>query len=473
MKMQKLSHILLISIENPILIYRKGQTTPAVYTSRTKKPDISNGRKQSGMPFPIFARHSSRQSTETVLTHNNIHYKKEHAMNHRNTRLLLSLAVLSALAACGGQESKEQKPASAPTEASAVQTTPEAASTASAASQAAVDSNASPEDQELLKRAQGIFKPLPSAEEMQKLRPFTEEQVKLGHQLWYEPRLSKGNTVSCNSCHNLATAGVDNLPTSQGHKGQFGGRNSPTALNAALLGMQFWDGRAADVEEQAGGPLVNPVEMANDSQEAAAAKIAKIPEYQELFKTAFPEDGAVSFKNITTALGAFERTLLTPTKWDDYLKGNVNALSEQERKGVRAFMDNGCIACHSGVNLGGATFQKFGLVEGPYWKFIEDPKHDKGRADVTKKAEDEFFFRVPGLRNVAKTYPYFHNGSVWELDKAVTIMGKAQLGKDLSKEDTDNIVAFLKTLSGNVSDSARTMPELPLSAPTESHPNNK
>ncbi len=131
---------------------------------------------------------------------------------------------------------------------------------------------------------------------MQKLRPFTEEQVKLGHQLWYEPRLSKGNTVSCNSCHNLATAGVDNLPTSQGHKGQFGGRNSPTALNAALLGMQFWDGRAADVEEQAGGPLVNPVEMANDSQEAAAAKIAKIPEYQELFKTAFPEDGAVSFK---------------------------------------------------------------------------------------------------------------------------------------------------------------------------------
>ena len=395
-------------------------------------------------------------------------------MNYRNTRLLLSLAVLSALAACGGQESKEQKPASAPTEASAVQTTPDAASAASAASsQAAVDSNASPEDQELLKRAQGIFKPLPSAEEMQKLRPFTEEQVKLGHQLWYEPRLSKGNTVSCNSCHNLATAGVDNLPTSQGHKGQFGGRNSPTALNAALLGMQFWDGRAADVEEQAGGPLVNPVEMANDSQEAAAAKIAKIPEYQELFKTAFPEDGAVSFKNITTALGAFERTLLTPTKWDDYLKGNVNALSEQERKGVRAFMDNGCIACHSGVNLGGATFQKFGLVEGPYWKFIEDPKHDKGRADVTKKAEDEFFFRVPGLRNVAKTYPYFHNGSVWELDKAVTIMGKAQLGKDLSKEDTDNIVAFLKTLSGSVSESARTVPELPLSAPMESHPNNK
>lgn len=172
-------------------------------------------------------------------------------------------------------------------------------------------------------------------------------------------------------------------------------------------------------------------------------------------------------------MGAFERTLLTPTKWDEYLKGNVNALSEQERKGVRAFMDNGCIACHNGVNLGGTTFQKFGLVQGPYWKFIEDPKRDKGRADVTKKTEDEFFFRVPGLRNVAKTYPYFHNGSVWELDKAVTIMGKAQLGKDIPKEDVDNIVVFLNALSGNVSESARTMPELPLTAPMESKPDNK
>ena len=405
-------------------------------------------------------------------------------MNYQNPRrLVLPLAVLFALAACGGQSNEAPKAAPGASEAAVQTASPavaenaasNAASGASAPAASAVvaDSNASPEEQELLKRAQGIFKPLPSAEEMQKLRPFTEAQVKLGHQLWYEPRLSKGNTVSCNSCHNLASAGVDNMPTSQGHKGQFGGRNSPTALNAALLGMQFWDGRAADVEEQAGGPLVNPVEMANDSQEAAAAKIAKIPEYQELFKTAFPEDGAVSFKNITTALGAFERTLLTPTRWDEYLKGNVSALSEQERKGVRAFMDNGCIACHSGVNLGGNSFQKFGLVKGPYWKFIEDPKRDKGRADVTKKTEDEFFFRVPGLRNVAKTYPYFHNGSVWELDKAVNIMGMAQLGKELSKEDTDNIVAFLNILSGSVSESARTMPELPLSAPLESQPNNK
>ena len=384
-------------------------------------------------------------------------------------QIALALAVSAALTACG---EKTAQTTETPQAASAASAADAAASTA-AVSAPQNSADVSAEDKALLERAQATFKPLPDLAEMQKVRPFTEEQVKLGQQLWYENRLSKGNTVSCNSCHNLATAGVDNMPTSAGHKSQFGARNPPTALNAALLGSQFWDGRAADVEEQAGGPLLNPVEMANATEADAAAKIAGIPEYQEKFKAAFPEDGAVSFKNITTALGAFERTLLTPTRWDDYLKGNVSALSEQERKGVRAFMDNGCIACHNGVNLGGTMFQKFGLVDGPYWKHIDDPKHDKGRADVTKKAEDEFFFRVPGLRNVERTYPYFHNGSVWELDKAVNIMAKAQLGKTLAPEDTENIVAFLKALSGNVPESARTMPELPVSHDVKSQPDNK
>ena len=384
-------------------------------------------------------------------------------------QIVLALAVSAALTACGEKTAQTTETPQAASAASAADT---AASTA-AVSAPQNSADVSDEDKALLERAQATFKPLPDLAEMQKVRPFTEEQVKLGQQLWYETRLSKGNTVSCNSCHNLATAGMDNMPTSAGHKSQFGARNSPTALNAALLGSQFWDGRAADVEEQAGGPLLNPVEMANATEADAAAKIAGIPEYQEKFKAAFPEDGAVSFKNITAALGAFERTLLTPTRWDDYLKGNVSALSEQERKGVRAFMDNGCIACHSGVNLGGTMFQKFGLVDGPYWKHIDDPKHDKGRADVTKKAEDEFFFRVPGLRNVERTYPYFHNGSVWELDKAVNIMAKAQLGKTLAPEDTENIVAFLKALSGNVPESARTMPELPVSHDVKSQPDNK
>ena len=384
-------------------------------------------------------------------------------------QIALALAVSAALTACG---EKTAQTTETPQAASAASAADAAASTA-AVSAPQNSADVSAEDKALLERAQATFKPLPDLAEMQKVRPFTEEQVKLGQQLWYENRLSKGNTVSCNSCHNLATAGVDNMPTSAGHKSQFGARNPPTALNAALLGSQFWDGRAADVEEQAGGPLLNPVEMANATEADAAAKIAGIPEYQEKFKAAFPEDGAVSFKNITAALGAFERTLLTPTRWDDYLKGNVSALSEQERKGVRAFMDNGCMSCHSGVNLGGTMFQKFGLVDGPYWKHIDDPKHDKGRADVTKKAEDEFFFRVPGLRNVERTYPYFHNGSVWELDKAVNIMAKAQLGKTLAPEDTENIVAFLKALSGNVPESARTMPELPVSHDVKSQPDNK
>ena len=384
-------------------------------------------------------------------------------------QIVLALAVSAALTACGEKTAQTTETTQAASAASAA----DAAASTAAVSAPQNSADVSDEDKALLERAQATFKPLPDLAEMQKVRPFTEEQVKLGQQLWYENRLSKGNTVSCNSCHNLATAGVDNMPTSAGHKSQFGARNSPTALNAALLGSQFWDGRAADVEEQAGGPLLNPVEMANATEADAAAKIAGIPEYQEKFKAAFPEDGAVSFKNITAALGAFERTLLTPTRWDDYLKGNVSALSEQERKGVRAFMDNGCMSCHSGVNLGGTMFQKFGLVDGPYWKHIDDPKHDKGRADVTKKAEDEFFFRVPGLRNVERTYPYFHNGSVWELDKAVNIMAKAQLGKTLAPEDTENIVAFLKALSGNVPESARTMPELPVSHDVKSQPDNK
>lgn len=384
----------------------------------------------------------------------------KHAMNKSG----IVLAVLLALAACG---EKASEPA-----ASGAASTPEAS--APAASASAVDnSNASAEDKELLKQAQTLFQPLPDEAEMQKAHPFTPAQVKLGHQLWYEPRLSKGNTVSCNSCHNLATAGVDNLPTSPGHKGSFGVRNSPSALNAALLGSQFWDGRAATVEEQAGGPLLNPVEMANADEASVEKKIAAIPEYQALFKEAFPDNGgAVSFKNITHAIAAFERTLLTPTKWDDYLKGNINALNETERQGVRSFINNGCIACHKGVTLGGDTFQKFGLVKGPYWQFTGSKKHDEGRFEVTKAENDKFVFRVPGLRNVSRTYPYFHDGSVWELDKAVSIMGEAQLGRELPKEEVEKIVAFLNTLSGSVPESARTVPELPVYSEKESRPNN-
>ncbi len=376
-------------------------------------------------------------------------------------QLSLLIVSLFALAACQDKTTQE-KAASAP-----------AASQPAAASAAPSQADASPEDKALLAKAQGMFQPLPAHDEMLKAHPFTDAQVKLGHQLWYEPRLSRGNTVSCNSCHNLASSGVDNLPTSQGFKGQFGGRNSPTVLNAALLGSQFWDGRAATVEEQAGGPLLNPVEMANTSEEAVVAKIADIPEYQQMFKEAYADKGgAISFANITDAIAAFERTLLTPSRWDDYLKGNVAALNPQERKGLASFIDNGCIACHAGVNLGGTTFQKFGLVDGPYWKFTGSQKRDEGRFEVTQAENDKFLFRVPGLRNVANTYPYFHDGSVWSLEEAVSIMGQAQLGKQLPKEQVNDIVAFLGALTGDVSAEARTVPVLPPSNSEKARPDN-
>ncbi len=375
---------------------------------------------------------------------------------------ILAVSTLLALAACG-DKAPEPKPEAKTAETAAAQAEQAAPS----------DANVSEEDKALLKQAQGFFQPLPERAEIDPAKPITDAQIKLGHQLWYEPRLSRGNTVSCNTCHNLATGGVDNLPTSQGHKGSFGARNSPTALNAALLGSQFWDGRAKDVEEQAGGPLLNPVEMAHTDQAAVEKKIAHIPEYQAMFKEAFAENGgAVSFDNITKAIGAFERTLLTPSRWDDYLKGDVNALTEKERKGVRAFINNGCIACHKGVNLGGDSFQKFGLVKGPYWNYIDSTKHDEGLFEVTKNEADKYFFRVPGLRNVAKTFPYFHNGSVWELDKAISIMGETQLGKTIPQEEVDDMVAFMNALTGTVPEAARTVPELPLSPAAETHPEN-
>ena len=379
---------------------------------------------------------------------------------------LIAAAVLG-LSACS-QETAQTAPAG-----QAASAASSAAAPASAPA-SADNSNASEDDKALLKQAQSLFQPIPSAEEMQKAHPITPDQVALGHQLWFDPRLSRGNTVSCNSCHNLASGGVDNTPTSQGHKGQMGGRNSPTALNAALLASQFWDGRAATVEEQAGGPLLNPVEMANANEAAVEKKIADIPQYQEAFKKAYADNGgAVSFANITDAIAAFERTLLTPTKWDDYLRGDINALSTQERQGVRAFINNGCIACHKGVSLGGDTFQKFGLVKGPYWQFTGSKEHDEGRFQVTKAENDKFVFRVPGLRNVALTYPYFHDGSVWELEKAIGIMGEAQLGKQLPEQEVAEIAAFLKTLSGKVPESARMLPELPPSVSANSHPDNK
>jgi cytochrome c peroxidase len=290
--------------------------------------------------------------------------------------------------------------------------------------------------------------------------PSTPEKVKLGHALYFDTRLSKEGNISCNSCHNLATFGVDNLPTSPGDDGTFGDRNSPTVLNAALHSMQFWDGRARDVEEQAGMPILNPVEMAIPSREFLVNRLKGIDLYVEMFQKAFPEDpNPLNYTNIEKAIAAFERELLTPSRFDKYLAGDKNALSVQEKKGLLSFVLTGCTSCHSGELLGGTSFQRFGVYD-DYWKHTGSKKIDKGRFEVTGNSLDEFVFKVPSLRNIEKTWPYIHDGSVESLAKTIEIMGHIQLNRQLTKEQITNIEAFLKSLTGEVPKKFQQAPEV-------------
>lgn len=280
--------------------------------------------------------------------------------------------------------------------------------------------------------------------------PSTKEKIALGHALYFDTRLSMTGNNSCNSCHNLATFGVDGLPTSKGDNGGFGDRNSPTVLNAALHSLQFWDGRMKDVEEQAGGPILNPVEMAIPNKEFLMERLSKIEEYKLMFADAFPNDeDPFNYGNVQFAIASFERELLTPSRLDDYLNGNKSALSKQEKQGMMSFVVNGCTTCHNGALLGGNSLQKFG-VYGDYWKETKSGKVDKGLALQTNNEVDLYMFKTPSLRNVAQTAPYFHDGSVSDLKEAIKIMGKLQLNKSLSQSEIDNIAAFLNALSGSV-----------------------
>lgn len=303
---------------------------------------------------------------------------------------------------------------------------------------------------ELQIKAQTFFGTLPNMAENPN-NPITNEKVLLGKTLYFDPILSKNNTQSCNTCHNLETYGVDHQQFSPGDKqGTFGGRNAPTTLNAALHIAQFWDGRAADVEAQAGGPVLNPVEMGMTDEKEALNRLKAEPKYKDLFAKAFPDSkDPITWDNLTKAIGAFERKLITPSKFDEYLAGDDTKLNDQEKKGLQLFIDRGCIACHIGPALGGGTFQKFG-VYGDYWKYTNSTKEDKGKFDVTKNEADRDFFKVPSLRNITETYPYFHDGSVKDLKEAVKIMGKIQLNKELTPDEIDAIVAFMGSLKGNV-----------------------
>jgi cytochrome c peroxidase len=286
--------------------------------------------------------------------------------------------------------------------------------------------------------------------------PVNPAQVALGRMLYFERRISRTKELSCNSCHPLDRYGADGDATSLGHHGGRGSRNSPTVYHAAGFFAQFWDGRALNVEEQAKGPILNPVEMGMRDGQEVEQVLAAIPGYKEVFAKAFPGDKrALSYDNVGRAIGAFERGLVTPSRWDDYLGGKKDALSGAEMEGLRVFTNVGCMVCHTGEFVGGSMFAKVGAVE-PW-----PNQKDQGRYEVTKKAEDKMLFKVPTLRNVEHTAPYFHDGSSATLDQAVRKMGKHQLGLDLSVAEVSSIVAWLKSLSGPLPTEYIKAPPLP------------
>lgn len=301
------------------------------------------------------------------------------------------------------------------------------------------------------------FAPLPETIDAPD-NPLTDSKVALGRMLYYETRLSRDGQHSCNSCHDLASYGVDHAPVSAGVAGQRGSRNSPTVYNAAGHVAQFWDGRAPTVEEQAKGPILNPIEMAMPSDAAVLAELRAIPAYREAFRRAFPgERDPVTYDNVGRAIGAFERGLVTPSRWDAYLTGDAEALTAAERVGFNTFVATGCAGCHTGTYVGGTTFQRVGLIEP--WPDLADA----GRRAVTERPEDQAVFKVASLRNVAMTAPYFHDGGTRNLTAAVALMGRHQVGRQLTPEEVTAIVTWLEALTGTIPQSYIARPALPAS----------
>ena len=315
-------------------------------------------------------------------------------------------------------------------------------------------------ESDLLKTAKQYFKPIPKTFPS-KENPLTPEKIKLGKILFYEKRISIDGTTSCAKCHPIGYYGTDKLPKSRGNFSKENPRNAPTVFNAAGQIAQHWRGDRKNVEDQAKRALLGKGSFGAPSYKWVEERLKEIKEYQELFKKAFPKDkNPITVDNYAKAIGAWERTLSTPSRFDEFLKGNENALTEKEKRGLKTFISVGCVACHSGALLGGTMYQKFGIIE-PYWKYTKSKKIDEGRYNVTKKEEDKYVFKVPPLRNVEMTAPYFHDGSVKSLKRAIWIMGKVQLGKDLSKTQVEDIEAFLKSLTGKLSQDIITLPIMP------------
>jgi cytochrome c peroxidase len=293
--------------------------------------------------------------------------------------------------------------------------------------------------------ASEMFGVLPSIMQSTK-HPISDAKVNLGRQLFYDTRLSKNQDLSCNSCHDLTAYGVDRRPgagkTSLGHRGQIGTRNGPSVYNAARQFVQFWDGRAVDVEEQAKGPIINPIEMAMPNAMAVVTVIKSIPGYAPLFSAAFSGTNAITYDNIGIAIGAFERKLVTKDRFDMYMAGETDALTPAESHGFAVFLRSGCPSCHDGPGLGGNDYQKLGSLK-PY------QTTDLGRYAITKREADRYMFKVPSLRNIDKTGPYFHDGSQATLEAAVRTMSDYQTVEGvLSEPDINAVATFLRVLTG-------------------------
>jgi cytochrome c peroxidase len=310
----------------------------------------------------------------------------------------------------------------------------------------------------LAERAAALFGVLPEAVPNPE-NVGSPARIDLGRMLYYDKRLSKNHDVACNSCHLLDAYGVDGEVTSPGHRGQRGGRNSPTVYNAALHISQFWDGREPDVEAQAKGPVLNPVEMAAPSEAFIVGVLTSIPGYVSAFGAAFPEDEpSLSYDNMARAIGAFERRLMTPGRLDDFMAGDWKALDETERRGLTTFLSVGCNSCHTGSALGGRLYRKLGFVF-PY------ETEDIGREAITGNPADRHAFKVPSLRNIAKTGPYLHDGSIVDLSEVVRIMGYHQIGLKLEDGQIADLVAFLGSLTGEWNAEYIAEPALPESGP--------
>jgi len=300
---------------------------------------------------------------------------------------------------------------------------------------------------DLLTQAQAKLSPIPAVAPEARGNPSSPAKVSLGRMLYFDPRLSASQLISCNTCHNLSLGGADLQETSVGHGWQRGPRNAPTVLNAVFNVAQFWDGRAEDLKAQAKGPVQASVEMANSPQRLVQT-LRSIPGYAPFFEKAFPGDkDPIGFDNVVRAIEVFEATLLSPdAPFDRYLNGDRKALSATEEAGLALFLEKGCAKCHDGVNVGGGDYDPFGVVEAPADEVR--PPGDTGRFKVTSTAQDQYVFRAAPLRNIAITQPYFHSGKVWRLEDAVKVMGSAQLGIRLTDADAAQLTAFLRTLTG-------------------------